>query len=101
MQKETAWEKYNRERKEKKKVKRLSLKEQEKDNKKTQFERPKEKWVKTGEASEAELKLLLGNENEKEFVPETSDSWFSKLGKGAFALDPTDRSFSKAGDAFI
>lgn len=43
MQKETAWEKYNRERKEKKKVKRQSLKEQEKDNKKTQFERPKEK----------------------------------------------------------
>jgi len=54
-----------------------------------------------GEASEAELKLIVAEEKVDTFKPDVNEDRFRKLGTGAFALDPTDKNFKKAGDAFI
>lgn len=52
-------------------------------------------------ASEGELKLIVSDESEDDFKPKVEDQRFKNLGKGAFALDPTDKNFKKAGTAFV
>ena len=93
-EKETAWESYQRKRKEKKKEKKLQAKEHKKDIKKQSLINP-EDAKKT-----AELELLIGKKNNGnivgDFKANTNDKRFEAvLRDKQFAIDPTHKNFRK------
>lgn len=98
---ETAWESYQRKRKEKKKDKKHKAKEHKNQIKKQGQLNPEE--IEQSKRKTAELELLIGKKNngniEGDFKANTKDKRFEAVLKDkSFAIDPTHKNFRKVAD---
>lgn len=114
--KDTAYEAYQRERKEKRRIRKQQEKEKDEIDKDMMYKKPDETkrkhkskkakleaMLSKDAATKEELELLVdGDQTNEEFVPNTRDTRFDAIyDKGAFNIDPTHKEFTKVGKAFI
>lgn len=113
--KETAYETYQRERKQKRRERKLKDKEKQEMDNKLKYKKPEERTggkykkkrtedlVSKNAATKEELALVLeGDETNEDFKPNTADTRFEAIyDSGAFNMDPTHKDFKKAGTAFV
>ena len=86
LKKESSWQKYNWERKERKRTKKQETKRKREEDRK--------------EATKEELELIMGKDTKDDFEASTTDDRFWKVGSGAYRLDPTHQDYSKVGEKF-
>lgn len=113
--KESAWEAYQRERKQKKRERKQTEKEKRKLDEEMADKVPEEgknkkhkkkkldKLISKDAATKEELELLVeGDATDDKFKPNTKDKRFKAIyEKGAFNIDPTHKEFTKVGKSFL
>jgi len=113
--KESAYETYQRERKQKKRDRKMKEKEKKEIDKEMMYEKPEEgakkkhkkhklkNLISEDAATKDELTLLMtGDQTKDDFEPDTTDKRFEAIyDSGAFNMDPTHKDFKKVGKAFV
>ncbi len=113
--KETAYETYQRERKQKRRDRKQKEKEKDEMDKETMYKKPEEgtkrkhkskklkNLISEDAATKDELGLvMMGDETKEDFKPNTKDKRFEAIYEsGAYNMDPTHKDFKKIGKEFV